>query len=1062
MPHSRVLGGKTGPACRPRFVAAIALGALVGATDVWAGGVVGNGTPASCTEAALNAALAGGGSVTFNCGPSPVTIPITQQKVIAAATTVDGGSADRIILDAGGATRIFLGSTGISLTVRNLTLQNGRCPFPNDGGEVPGYAGAIRAGFFSTLTVSDSRFLNNACVAAGNDVGGGAIFVPTGTLVVQRSTFDGNRGGNGGAIGVNHTAVTIEDSVFTNNTTNAFVGGFSGVGGAFYVDEAGGGQIVVRRSTFTSNSGAFMAGAVHIFLQNTDQGAVIEDSTFQGNSTVENGGALFHQNKPLTISGCTFDGNSTIGLGAGMYVVDSAPLTVVNSTFSGNTAIGIDPNPGSKGIGGAAFLYQFAGAMNGALNHVTIANNHADWVGGGIATSGAVGVSLRGSIVANNTAAAPGGIGRNCATQLQDGGFNLQFPAASGGPFDPNCTAGITITDPLLGPLAANGGLTQTRALLGASPARNAVASGCPPPPVDQRGVARPQLGTCDIGAYEAAASLSIGDVTMTEGTGGSANAVFTVTLSQASGQTVTVGHSTANGTAVAGADYTAVSGTVTFTPGSTSQPVSVPVLGDASDENDETFVVNLTNPVNAAIADGQGLGTITDDDPPPSVSISDCTAAEGNAGATACAFTVSLSTPSGRTVTVGYATANGSALAGSDYTATSGTLTFPPGTPSILLPVAVDGDTADETDETFVVNLSGPTNASLGDAQGAGTIDDDDGPGVVIDDVSVTEGNAGTTNATFTVSLTVSSPQTVTVSYATSDGTATAGSDYSAASGMLTFGAGSTSQPLTVSVNGDVADEPDERFYLNLSGAADATILDPAGIGTIRDDDGGTVQIRELSHGSSTSDDLAGGADLFVVGLPPPSSWEVVVDESSGDVGPGDGPGLERLGNDLATMLQGSSPVGVGPARSLRWQNAGASMAEAYVRVRSRQCAGDCGADDVYRVRAYETTYTIPRFNNSGSQVTVLILQNPTLGSVSGTVFFWSSGGALLASQPFTLASHATLVLNTAAVGDLAGQSGAVTLAHDGRYGELAGKAVALEPATGFSFDSPMAARPR
>jgi hypothetical protein len=115
-----------------------------------------------------------------------------------------------------------------------------------------------------------------------------------------------------------------------------------------------------------------------------------------------------------------------------------------------------------------------------------------------------------------------------------------------------------------------------------------------------------------------------------------------------------------------------------------------------------------------------------------------------------------------------------------------------------------------------------------------------------------------------------------------------------------------------------------------------------------------------------------------------------------------------------------------------------------------------------VYRVRAYETTLGAPRFNNSASQVTVLQLQNPTPSAVGGTVYFWSPSGALLDSQPFGLAPHATFVLNTATVAGLAGQSGTLTVGNDGRYGELTGKAVALEPATGFVFDTPLTARPR
>jgi hypothetical protein len=131
-------------------------------------------------------------------------------------------------------------------------------------------------------------------------------------------------------------------------------------------------------------------------------------------------------------------------------------------------------------------------------------------------------------------------------------------------------------------------------------------------------------------------------------------------------------------------------------------------------------------------------------------------------------------------------------------------------------------------------------------------------------------------------------------------------------------------------------------------------------------------------------------------------------------------------------------------------------------VRVQSGLCATSCGADDVYRVRAYDTTYSIPRFNNVGSQGTVLIIQNTRSAPVAGRVFFWSGAGGLLASQAFNLPSRGTFVLNTLTVAGLPGTSGTITVTSDAPYGTLVGKSVALEPSSGFSFDSPMLPRSR
>src|SRR5262245_12033515 len=162
--------------------------------------------------------------------------------------------------------------------------------------------------------------------------------------------------------------------------------------------------------------------------------------------------------------------------------------------------------------------------------------------------------------------------------------------------------------------------------------------------------------------------SLAIGDVTVTEGDTGTTAATFTVTLSAASTETGTVDYATANGTAVAPDDYAIASGTLTFLPGETTRTASVDVRGDVLDEDDETFNVDLANPVNATIDDGQGVGTITDDDPQPTVSIDDVTVTEGDTGTIAATFTVGLSVPSGRAVSVQYASADGTATAPADY----------------------------------------------------------------------------------------------------------------------------------------------------------------------------------------------------------------------------------------------------------------------------------------------------------------------------------------------------------------------------------------------------------
>ena len=222
---------------------------------------------------------------------------------------------------------------------------------------------------------------------------------------------------------------------------------------------------------------------------------------------------------------------------------------------------------------------------------------------------------------------------------------------------------------------------------------------------------------------------LSVNNVNKAEGNSGTTAFTFTVSLQNATTKIVSVDYATAANTATAASDYTAVSGRLSFAPGETSKTVTVNVNGDTTVEPDETFVVNLSNAFNAAIGNGQGIGNILDDDKPPGLAISDVTKLEGNRANTAFTFTVTLSYASANTVTVNYATADGSAkTSGKDYTAASGTLTFNPGEISKTITVFVKGDTKVESDETFFVNLSSPTNATLADYQGVGTILNDDG----------------------------------------------------------------------------------------------------------------------------------------------------------------------------------------------------------------------------------------------------------------------------------------------------------------------------------------------
>ncbi len=232
--------------------------------------------------------------------------------------------------------------------------------------------------------------------------------------------------------------------------------------------------------------------------------------------------------------------------------------------------------------------------------------------------------------------------------------------------------------------------------------------------------------------------------------------------------------------------------------------------------------------------------------------------------------------------MTVNFASADGTATAAgpnSDYTATSGTLTFTPGQTTKTVTVLVNGDITDEIDESFQVDLSTPVAATILDGQGLGRITDDDGfPSLSVNDVGVTEANGASVNANFTVTLSNASGQTVNVDYATSDGNAKAGSDYTSASGTLEFAPGQLTRTITVPVTGDLLDEPDESFNVTLSNAVHATINDGTSASARSPTTTRPRRCRSTTR-RSTKATLGTGAAIFTVTLNAPSGREVTVD---------------------------------------------------------------------------------------------------------------------------------------------------------------------------------------
>lgn len=251
--------------------------------------------------------------------------------------------------------------------------------------------------------------------------------------------------------------------------------------------------------------------------------------------------------------------------------------------------------------------------------------------------------------------------------------------------------------------------------------------------------------------------------------------------------------------------------------------------------------------------------------------------------------------------------------------------------------------------------------------------------------------------------------------------------------------------------------------FGLLASGPVGADVWDTSGE---RDNDAFTD--NQVSHGTVQTHDLAAVAavadqDWYRVQTRPFSSYEFVIEGMTGDTttgGPGN-PTLERIAGDGVTVLGAGvgMPGQFAYSQTLRWENSTSNELPESVRVANAACSTGCTVtSSSYTARFFETSTSIARFNNSGSQITVLLLQNPATYPIAGRIYYWNAAGTLIASQTF--AANPKQLITVATGGVTGATSGSITITQDGRYGDLQGKSVALEPSTGFSFDTPMAYR--
>ena len=577
-------------------------------------------------------------------------------------------------------------------------------------------------------------------------------------------------------------------------------------------------------------------------------GLLLDHVRVTQNSSQEGGGGIFTSGN-LVIQNSEVVSNTAQGAGGGIYLWSNGVVTMTNSLIAWNNG----------SIGGGIFNI---GNMN--AENSTLQANHAALFGGGLSNSGAGVVNLSGVTVYQNQT---DGYGAGLLNEL--GTMNLV-----------NVTVSGNLGNDYVG--VANVHETAQMTLLNSTIAENIVTS----------------TGT----RYGGVANLY-----------GTISLKNTLVASNDSRQCLSSGTWTSLGNNLSGDTYCA------FTqPGDLQN--THPDLAPLADFGGATWThallpgspaIDAGTNTGCPLVDQRGVARPFDGDNDSTATcdigaveaqnqfaISDVSVLEGDTGTTTAVFTVTLAPISAHPLAVTYATANGTATAGSDFTSTSGTLNFPAGTQTQFITVTLLSDTDDESNETFLVNLSNPTNADLLDGVGEGTIIDDDGlPSLTISNVSVSEGNTGTETASFLVTLSPAHFQQVTVEYETVDGTANSGSDYVTDTGTLTFDPGETEKMVDVTVNGDEVDEGvDETFSAVLSNPTHANLSVDTATGTIVDDDTARVSLQ-YSPGVFEGD--TGMATLvFTAELDVPTSFPVTVDyySQSGTGGTFATPGVDYI----------------------------------------------------------------------------------------------------------------------------------------------------------------------
>lgn len=662
--------------------------------------------------------------------------------------------------------------------------------------------------------------ISGLTVTDGADSIGGGIVIFNEDVVLDDLVISNNTAFSGGGLWADGSDMdlTITNTQITGN------GAIGGTGGGAYIGDTGG-PLLIQDSVISGNNSDDCGAGIYFYDPDFD--VTIDRTTISGNTTGCMGGGIYLYNMDagvFSITNSTISGNVADGPGGGMVVFNPEPLVIRNTTFSGNSGY----------FGGAVILYEGGGAT---FDFVTIVNNTATMGSGGGIMHNAGDVTITNSIVADNT-------GGSDIETTGDGEFNVGFSFIESSDGTVNDLGGnLSGADPMLGPLANNGGPTQTHRPLQGSPVIDA-ADPATTVLTDQRGQPREYPVLPDMGSVEVVGGIiQFNPATVSVAENGASVTLTVVRDVGTDPATVTL--TTADADATAGLDYTAVSTTVTFAAGDLSETVNVPILDDSLNEGNEQFTASLTNPSDGAALGANALATVTITDFEPGqlvLSGVPYTVAE-NAGFVT--ITVNRINGANGAVSVNYTTTAGSATAPGDYTTTSGTLNWADGdTASKAFNIPIQDDTLVEGNEQFTVSLSAPTGgATLGAPNSSTVTITDFEPGQLAFDNATYSVSENGSFVTITVNRTNGSNGEIAVNYTTANNTAAAGSDYTTTAGTLNWADGDTApKSFNVPILDDTLVEGNEIFTVSLN--------TPTGGATLTSPSSATVTITDVEPG--------------------------------------------------------------------------------------------------------------------------------------------------------------------------------------------------------------------